>query len=266
MSLAAWVVLAGIAATTVLAALWWRNRHEVQRLRKRLEAAAFDLQRLQHSFLPFAPEALVERILARGMDVGGEYKEISVLFADLVGFTPLAERLEPDELLEVLNGYYERMSLAISDHQGYVSTLLGDGILALFGALAPNPWHANDAVHAALAMRAALEEYNTELERHGLPELAVGIGVHRGSGVLGLVGSSERREFTLVGRAINVAARVSDLTRDYDGTDILVTGALRAALAPQFVLRELPSAELRGIAEPVSLFAVDRYERDRPHE
>lgn len=257
------VALVGVAVAGVLVALWWRSRREIERLRGRLEAATLDLERLQQSFLPFAPEALVERIITGGMHVGGEHKEISVLFADLVDFTPLSERLEPDELLEVLNGYYERMSLAISDHQGYVSTLLGDGILALFGALAPNPWHANDAVHAALEMRAALEEYNTELARRGLPELALGIGVHRGSGVVGLVGSREKQEFTLVGRTINVAARVSDLTRDHDGADILVTGALRAALAPQFVLRELPPAELRGIAEPVSLFAVDRYERDR---
>ncbi|MDX1649418.1 MAG: adenylate/guanylate cyclase domain-containing protein [Myxococcota bacterium] len=267
MPLAGWVALAGLLALSGLfAALWWRSRRQASRLRHRLEVAALDLQRLQRSFAHFAPDALVERIIARGLHGGGEYKEITVLFADLVGFTPLAERLEPGALLEVLNGYYERMSRAISDHQGYVSTLLGDGILALFGALEPNPWHANDAVHAALAMRAELDDYNAELARRGLPTLALGIGLHRGSGVVGLVGSSEKQEFTLVGRTINVAARVSDLTRDHDGADILVTGDLRDVLAPQFVVHALPPARLRGIREPVPLFAVEGYHLDRASE
>jgi adenylate cyclase len=265
MPLAGWVGLAGLAAAGAFAALWWRSRRQTARLRHRLENAARDLQRLQRSFAHFAPDALVERIIARGLDGGGEHKDVTVLFADLVGFTPLAERIPPDELLGVLNGYYERMSLAISDHQGYVSTFLGDGILALFGALEPNPWHPNDAVHAALAMREALSGYNEELARRGLPTLALGIGLHRGRGVAGLVGSREKQEFTLVGRTINVAARVSDLTRDHDA-DILVTGELQAELAPQFVVHPLPPARLRGIAEPVSLFSVERYRLDRTGE
>ena len=185
----------------------------------------------------------------------GEKKSVTVLFADLVGFTPLCEQLEPTVLLRILNGYFERMSGVIGERNGYVSTLIGDGLLALFGAMHPNPWQVNDAVHAALAMRAALEEYNAGLAEQDLPPLSVGIGVHAGTGVAGLVGSRRRREFAFVGRTVNVAARVQDLTRVLDA-DIIVTEALRESLDPSFRLRALPETRVKGLASPLELHAV----------
>ncbi len=89
-----------------------------------------------------------------------ERKEVTALFADLVGYTALSEHLEPPVLAGVLNGYFQRMSDAIGEHRGHVATFVGDGLLAYFGALRPNPWQSDDAVHAALAMRAALADYN----------------------------------------------------------------------------------------------------------
>ena len=136
-------------------------------------------------------------------------------------------------LVRIVNGYFQRMSDAITDHRGHVSTFIGDGVLALFGALAPNPWQANDAVHAALAMRAALADYNRELAAEGLPRLAIGVGLQRGTGVAGLVGSSDLMEFAFVGRTVNVAARVQELTRQYD-TDIILTEHVRKQLDPRF--------------------------------
>ena len=94
--------------------------------------------------------------------------------------------------MRVLNGYFERMSRTITEHRGHISTFVGDGILALFGALQPNPWQANDAAHAALAMREALAAYNRELEAQRLPTLAFGVGLHRGVGVAGLAGADLR--------------------------------------------------------------------------
>ena len=136
-----------------------------------------------------------------------------------------------------------------------VTELLGDGIVAYFGALQPNPWQCNDAVRAALAMRAALREYNVELEREGLPLLALGIGLDRGLGLVGLVGSRERMEYDFVGRTVNVAARVQTLTRIHQA-DILVTEALRPELDARFVLMPMPAEFVKGIAEPVVAYAV----------
>ena len=198
---------------------------------------------------------LVERVIATGVPTHGERKEVTVLFADLFGFTPLSESVDPSLLVRILNGYFERMSAAIIAHHGHISTLIGDGILALFGALEANPWQTDDALRAALAMRAELEAYNAELAAEGLARLRIGIGLHRGTGIAGLVGSRELMQFTVVGSVVNVAARVQALTREHD-VDILVTTAVRDALDPRFTLRPLPPSRLKGIAEPVATFAA----------
>ena len=256
---AAWFAFsAACGLIAVLGGLYWRSRKETRRLRARLESAALDLQNLQMAFSRFAPDEVIERVIANGISEDGEKREVTALFADLVGFTALSEEVEPSVLVRVLNGYFDRMSQAITEHRGHVSTFIGDGILALFGALAPNPWQGNDAVQAALAMREALDGYNHELEEQGLPRLGVGIGLQRGTGVAGLVGSRNLKEFTFVGRTVNVAARVQELTREYRA-DILLTQTLRDTLDPRFVLRELAVVQLKGVSERVQIYAVEGF-------
>jgi class 3 adenylate cyclase len=261
-SLAALLALA-VAAGAALALALWRSQAQQLRLQRRLERAAGELQNLQLAFSRFAPDEVVERVIASGVSHMGEKMEATVLFADIVGFTALGERVEPSDLVGILNGYFERMSDAISDHRGHVSTFIGDGILALFGALAPNPWQGNDAVRAALAMRAAMKAYRAELVEKGVPTFSIGIGLHRGRGVAGLVGSRELMEFAFVGRTVNVAARVQELTRQYDA-DIIVTGSLARTLDPRFRLRELPPTQVKGIAEPLPIYAVDGLDDGAP--
>ncbi len=251
-----WVLAVGaLVGSALLGAFWWRERGESARLRRRLEDSARNLEQLQRTFSRFVPDALVDQVVAGDLPKG-EKKEVTVLFADLAGFTPLAETVEPTALVEILNDYFERMSGAIGAHRGRVSTFLGDGILALFGAFEPNPWQGDDAVRATLAMCDRLAEYNRELSERGLPTLAFGVGLHRGVGVAGLIGSEDKKEFAIVGRIVNVAARVQDLSRQHDA-DILVTEDLARTLNPRFNLRRLPAAELRGISKPVVVYAVD---------
>ena len=250
-----WAVTLLVAPSAVLALLWLRARRANTRARERLVSASAELERLEHAFARFAPMELVERVIASGVPTSGERKEVTVLFSDLVGFTPLSESVDPSTLVRILNGYFERMSRAITAHQGHISTLIGDGILALFGAIESNPWHTNDAARAALDMRAELAAYNDELAREGLPKLAVGIGLHRGSGIAGLVGSPELMQFTVVGTVVSVAARVQGLTREH-GVDILLTADVQRALDPRFAVRALPPRALKGISEPVATFAL----------
>jgi class 3 adenylate cyclase len=164
-------LLAGL--TLALATCLRRGQREERRLRERLESASTELQNLQMAFGRFAPDDVIEKIIADGGTDVGEKKEVTVIFADLVGFTQLAESTPPAVLVEILNGYFERMSRAITAHRGYISTFIGDGLLALFGAIVPNPWQGNDAVHAALAMHGALAEYNEDLASRGLPALSL---------------------------------------------------------------------------------------------
>jgi class 3 adenylate cyclase len=257
------VVVALLALLTALAGALYRQRRRNVILKAQLEAAAADLQHLQQACSRLAPAGVLQHLIADGVKSGieaaPERKVVTVLFADLVDYTAMSERLEPAVLARVLNGYFQRMSDSIHEHRGHVSHFLGDGIVAYFGALQPNPWQCNDAVRAALAMRAAMREYNVELAREGLPRLALGIGIDRGSGLVGLVGSRERMEYDFVGRTVNVAARIQTLTRTHH-VDILITEALRAELDTRFVLTPMPAELVKGIAEPVVTYAV----RDGP--
>jgi adenylate cyclase len=253
------VVTAAVAFGVVMLVALVRTRAEIARVGERLSTTKMELERLEHAFSRFAPSEVVERIIASGVPTVGERKDVTVLFADLVGFTPLAESVDPVVLVRILNGWFERMTQEITSRQGHISTLIGDGILAFFGALQPNPWQANDAAHAALAMRDALAAYNRELAREGLPQLAMGIGIHRGVGLAGLVGSRDLLQMTVVGTIVNVAARVEALTRDVEA-DILITRAVATAVDPRFTLRPLQPREVKGVSEPVETFALLAHE------
>jgi class 3 adenylate cyclase len=252
-----WAALIAAVAALVLYAI--RTRRQIAMLENRLGDAAHELERLQHAFSRFAPAAVVDDIIAQGVSTRSEKKDVTVLFADLKEFTPLAERLDPEVLVRLLNDYFERMTRAIDAHRGHVAKFIGDGLLALFGAIEPNPWQTRDAVQAALAMRAALAQLNAELARDGVPPLAFGIGIHRGTVVAGVIGSAALVEYGVIGSPVNVAARVERLTRVH-AVDVLVTDAVRTALDERFRLRAMPPAEVKGVAGTLATYAVDGFD------
>jgi class 3 adenylate cyclase len=231
------------------------QRNRIRALQDRFEATTLELERVQQSCSLLAPAGVVQRVVSDGLENVAERKVVTAMFVDLVGYTALSEKLEPPTMAKLLNGYFQRVSDAVAEHRGRVATFLGDGILAFFGALEPNPWQCNDAVHAALAIRSAMRDYSRELEAEGLPPVGVGVGIHRGPGIAGLIGSRDRREYTVIGRTVNLAARVQALTRTH-GTDILLTEAVRTELDPRFDLDEKPAMPVKGIAEPVVTWAV----------
>ncbi len=249
----AWIFVAVLAAAIVALAL--RDRRAIAQLERRLEASSRELEALQHAFSRFAPAEVVEEIIAQGISTRPEKKEITVLFADLKGFTAISERLDPAELVTILNDYFERMSRVITAHRGHVAKFIGDGILALFGALEANPWQTNDAVRAAFAMQASLAEVNARLATNGGPTLAMGVGIHRGVVVAGVIGSAELVEYGVIGSTVNVASRVQGLTRVH-GVDVLVTAAVRERLDPRVVVRALPAVEVKGLPQPIATFTV----------
>jgi class 3 adenylate cyclase len=252
-------LIVALVLITALAAALYRQGRRHERIKAQLKAAAADLEQLQHACSRLAPAGVVQRLIADGIALddapAAERKVVTAMFVDLVGFTQLTERLEPALLVRVLNGYYQRVSDAIEEHRGQVGSFVGDGIVAYFGAIQPNPWQCDDAVRAALAMRAAIRAYNAELVEEGLPPLAIGVGIDRGLGLAGLMGSRARREYAFIGRAVNLAARIQGLTRIHQ-VDILVTEALRAELDAGFVLVPMPAEPVKGFAEPVVTYAV----------
>ena len=245
-----------IAVVAVLAAVALRQYRRAGSLQARLTATTAELERVQQSCALLAPAGVVQRALSEGLDEMAERKIVTVMFTDLVGYTAMSEQLDPHALARILNGYFQRVSDAVTEHRGRIGTYLGDGILSYFGALEPNPWQCNDAVGAALALRAAIAAYDADLQKEGLPAVAVGVGIHRGPGLAGLIGSRERREYTVIGRTVNLAARVQALTRTHSA-DILITEAVREQLDPRFRLEAKPATPVKGIAEPVVTYAVN---------
>jgi adenylate cyclase len=173
----------GFILFAVLAVALYHQWRRGKSLQAQLAAAEAALEQLQRACSRLAPAGVVQRLVADGIQSNAglvaERKVATAMFVDLVGFSAMSERLDPELLLRVINGYYQRMSDAIDEHRGQVGSFVGDGIVAYFGAIQPNPWECDDAVRAALAMRAAIREYNVELEHEGLPPISIGIGIDR---------------------------------------------------------------------------------------
>ena len=236
-----------------------RQRKQIHQLERLLDDTHGRLERLQLHFARFAPEDVVERLTDPSGDVIASRRMVTVLFADLKGFTAMCDRLDPELVLQILNGYFREMSRAVTAHHGRVTELTGDGLLALFGALEPNPWQARDAVLGALTMREALERYNGTLRSRSLPELEVGIGIHRGELLAGVMGNEELSKFGVVGDTINVAARVERLTREL-AVDLLITEEVRSALDARFRLRAMPALTVKGKLDPLKTYLVEGVE------
>ena len=199
-----------------------------------------------------SPEVAHE-LLAHGLTLGGELREVSVLFADLRDSTALGERLTPTALLELLNGFLSRMAKAIEQERGIVDKYVGDEIMAVFGAPLDLPDHAARAVAAARAMMAALDALNAE--RAPAPPLRMGIGIASGTVIAGNVGSSERMNYTVLGDVVNLAARLQALTKEH-GVGILMNETTQLGIQGRIATRELGTVTVRGRAAPTTLYTV----------
>ena len=207
---------------------------EVGRHSSALARSVERLEHLEQSFQRFAPLDIVEQFAQGASASAPTHRRVTIMFADLKGFTPMSERIQPAAMVEMLNGYFRAMNGALFAHHGHLSRLMGDGLMALFGAIEHNPWQTADAVKAALAMREALAAYNRELAKRGLAKLEFGVGIHTGDVVAGVMGSDRFMEFTVIGDPVNIAARVEALTRVHQ-VDILVTEEVQKTLDARFV-------------------------------
>lgn len=246
--------LAGALVGCLLAVA--RARRRTRRLEAAFDTARQQLEQMQGAFHRFVPERVVDEVIQRGVSTRGERRDVTILFADLVGFTAMSEQTDPRVVVEILNRYFQAMSRAIADCNGHVSKFMGDGLMAIFGAPDPNPWQTMDAVRAAVAMRSALHHYNRSLTARGLPALRVSMGIHTGAVIAGVIGSLELVEYTVIGDVVNTAARIESLTRVH-GVDLLISAPVRATLDHRFIVREMSAATVKGKADPIVTFAVD---------
>lgn len=188
-------------------------------------------------------------------------QDVAVLFIDIVGFTSMTAGQDPREVIELLRAFHGRMEREVFRHRGTLDKYLGDGLMATFGTPMAGEQDATDALGCAIAMREALEQWNRERRRKGQVELRAGIGIHYGETVLGDIGAN-RLEYAVIGTAVNVAARLENMTRQL-GADIVMSDALKAqvlaenrdaSLLEGFALHD--GQKVRGVADPMRLWAI----------
>jgi adenylate cyclase len=211
-----------------------------------------------------SPE-IATQLLQSDLQLGGEEREVTILFSDLRDFTGLSERLPPAEVLALLNRYLDRMSAVIERHGGVIDKYIGDAIMALFGAPVAVPDAPARAVAAARDMARALEELNAELRAEGRPALAFGIGLNTARVVAGNMGSQSRLNYTVIGDGVNLAARLEGLTKDPAyATPIIVSAATLAAVHPRPHARELGEVKVKGKTEAVKIYALTARGETKP--
>ncbi|MGH2953528.1 MAG: adenylate/guanylate cyclase domain-containing protein [Solirubrobacterales bacterium] len=216
-------------------------------------------ERIREAFGTYLDREVAEYILSDGFDEEGVEIEVSILFCDVRDFTRFAADATPQQVVAALNRLFEVIVPIIAEHGGHVDKFEGDGLLAVFGAPEPYLDHADRAVRAACEIAAKV---NAEGEAG---ELRVGIGVNTGRVVAGAIGGAGRLNFSVIGGAVNVAARVEELTRQTED-DILITPETWTALSHRFEAESRGKVELKGIAEPVTVYAPHLVGPEEPAE
>lgn len=219
-------------------------------------------------FGKYVSSEVLEEILKNPTEVklGGEEREVSILFSDIRGFTTLSESMTPAELTTFMNKYLSLMTEIILKHNGVVDKYIGDAIMAFWGAPLSNPLHYKDALAAAVDMADALDKFNDENIKAGLPGIEIGIGINAGKVVAGNMGSRQRMSYTIMGDAVNLASRLEGITKLY-GVRVIASASVLGASTPEelaeqgVITREIDKVKVKGKKEPVTIYQVIRPSR-----
>ncbi len=213
--------------------------------------------RLKKAFQSYVAPTVVEEIIRHPerLRLGGERRELTILFCDVRGFTSLSETLEPEALVEVLHNFLNPMSEIIVRHEGTIDKYIGDAIMALFGAPLPLPDHAARACRTALDMTATLKRLDREWEAHGRPRLRIGVGLNSGVAAVGNMGSDRLFDYTAIGDNVNLASRLEGLNKYYE-TSILISAHTAQALQGAFILQEIDLVQVKGKKQPLAIYEL----------
>jgi adenylate cyclase len=215
-------------------------------------------RQLKTAFQYYVPPKVVEEIAAdtSKLRLGGEKRELTVLFSDIRGFTSVSETLEPEDLVRLLNGYFTDMTNIVFEHKGSLDKYIGDAIMAVFGAPVAEAEHPRLACRAALDMMKALGGLQKHWRAEGLPAFDIGIGINTGPMVVGNMGSVTRFNYTVIGDAVNLASRIESLNKVY-GTGVLVSETTYGQVKDEFPrAREIDRISVRGRSQVVGIYEL----------
>jgi adenylate cyclase len=215
-------------------------------------------RQIKSAFLHYVPSKVVDEITndITKLRLGGEKRELTVLFSDIRGFTSVAETVAPEELVKLLNVYLTQMTDKVFAHDGLLDKYIGDAIMAVYGAPIFRPDHAKLACLTAIDMMTALRELQAQWRREGKPVLDIGIGINTGPMIVGNMGSQTRFDYTVIGDAVNLGSRIEGMNKIY-GTHILLSEFTFLQVKDDFPgLREIDVAPVRGRHEQVRLFEL----------
>ncbi len=238
-------LISAVAAQTAIAV---ENARAHERLAREEVARA--------NYSRFLPEYVVKQMLENpdSFKLGGVSQVITILFADIRGFTRISEHAPPEKIVGLLNRYFSAMTDIIFAHGGTLDKYLGDGLMALFGAPTATPDDASNALNAAVAMQRRLIGINRELRDEGFPEIGVGMGLHTGEVIVGYIGSDRRSEYTAIGDTVNTSSRLESNAR---GGEILISDATAQAAHSRYKLQPREPITVKNRQQPVELWEVD---------
>ncbi|MBX7066829.1 MAG: HAMP domain-containing protein [Parachlamydiales bacterium] len=233
---------------------------EFEDLAKALNQMCGELQekeKLKAGFSHYVSKHVLERIVKeKGVTkLEGEKRKITVLFADIRGFTHIAEQMPPEEVVKLLNEYFKVMLEIIFKHNGMLDKFIGDGIMAEFGVPIDDPAQERNAISAAIEMYQHLALLRQKWKSEGKPDLDIGIGIHTGEAIVGSIGTEDRMEFTAIGDTVNIASRVQNITKDAH-FPILVTESTFKNIRNEFPYKELGPMTLTGRDQPINVYAI----------
>lgn len=238
-------LISAVAAQTAIAV---ENARAHERLAREEVARA--------NYSRFLPEYVVKQMLDNpdSFKLGGVSQVITILFADIRGFTRISEHAPPEKIVNLLNRYFSAMTDIIFAHGGTLDKYLGDGLMALFGAPTTTPDDASNALNAAVAMQRRMLGINRELREEGFPEIGVGMGLHTGEVIVGYIGSDRRSEYTAIGDTVNTSSRLESNAR---GGEILISDATAKAAHSRYKLKPREAIMVKNRQQPVMLWEVD---------
>jgi adenylate cyclase len=212
---------------------------------------------LKKAFGSYVSPDLVDEIVKNPglLKLGGEKREVSILFSDIRGFTTLSESLSPEELVRLLNDYLSPMTRIVMEEKGTLDKFIGDAVMAIYNAPLDVSGHAAHACRSAVKMLQRLEQLNAGFAKRGMPRIDIGIGINTGEAVVGNMGADIRFDYTAIGDTVNLSARLEGLTKFY-GTQILVSEATRSRAGEGFLFREVDLVRVKGKNEPVAVYQL----------